>query len=92
MWLKITKVNTAYFHQKTLTRRRHNRIDAVKVEDGRWLYDIEDIKKQATIFFSNLYTSEQGVYELYQVCGNFPPIDEYRMTNLANEIEEREIR
>lgn len=32
------------------------------------------------------------MYELYQVCGTFPPIDEYQMTNLANEIEEREIR
>ena len=30
--------------------------------------------------------------EPYQVCANFPPIDEYRMKNLANEIEEKEIR
>ena len=91
-WVLFGDRNTGYFHQKTLTRRHHNRIDAVKAEDGRWLYDTEDIKKQATNFFSKLYTSEQGVYESYHVCGSFPPIDEYRMTNLANEIEEWEIR
>lgn len=44
-WVLFGDRNTAYFHQKTLTRRRHNRIDAVKADDGRWLYDIEDIKK-----------------------------------------------
>ncbi|KAH9716124.1 reverse transcriptase domain-containing protein [Citrus sinensis] len=91
-WVLFGDRNTAYFHQKTLTRRRYNRIDAVKAEDGRWLYDMEDIKQQATDFFSKLYTSEQGVYEPYHVCGNFPPIDEYRMTNLANEIEDGEIQ
>ena len=88
-WVLFSDRNTAYFHQKTLTRWRRNRIDVVKAEDGRWLYDIDDIKKQATNFFFNLYTSEQ---ELYQVCGNFPPIVEYRLTNLDAEIEEKEIR
>ena len=44
--------------KKTITRRRHNKIDAIKAEDGRWLYDMDAIKQQATNFFSNLYTSE----------------------------------
>lgn len=67
-------------------------IDAIKEEDGRWLYDMDDIKKQATNFFSNLYTSDQGMYKPYQVCGAFPLIDDSRLASLTTEIEEGEIR
>ena len=64
-WIFFCDRNTAYFHQKPITRRCHNRIDAIKAEDGRWLYDMDAIKQHATNFFSKLYTSEQGVYMSY---------------------------
>ena len=91
-WVLFNDRNTAYFHQKNThqTSLQQNRCNQTK--DGRWLYDIEDIKQQATNFFSKLYTSEQEVYESYHVCGNFLPIDKYRMTILDNEIKDREIQ
>ena len=50
------------------------------------------LKNRLLIFSLNLYTSKQGVYEPYQVCGNFLSIDEYRLTNLDAEIKEKKIR
>ncbi|KAH9735403.1 putative ribonuclease H protein [Citrus sinensis] len=41
--------NTAFFHQKTLTRRRRNRIDAIQSDTGEWLYNVADIKSQWNI-------------------------------------------
>ncbi|XP_024042959.1 uncharacterized protein LOC112099735 [Citrus clementina] len=38
-WLLHGDRNTNFFHQKTITRRRRNRIEAIRESSGNWLYD-----------------------------------------------------
>ena len=54
-WIKYGDRNTSFFHQKTITRRAHNRITAIRDDEGNWLYEAQEIKTHAVNFFSTLY-------------------------------------
>ncbi|KAG8495702.1 hypothetical protein CXB51_013535 [Gossypium anomalum] len=44
-WLVFGDRNTGFFHRRTLQRRKHNRIVALKNQAGEWIMD-EDVLKQ----------------------------------------------
>ena len=63
-----------FFHQKTITRRARNRINAIKDDRDIWLYDTNDIKSHAVYVFSILYKSDQDLHRPYTVQGFFPKL------------------
>ncbi|KAH9725610.1 putative ribonuclease H protein [Citrus sinensis] len=91
-WLIQGDRNTAYFHQKTLARRRRNRITTIQNANGEWIVDNEIIKQHATAFFSTLYTSETLDFRPYPVRGCFPILDAALTHGLMAPIEDNEIR
>ena len=91
-WLAQGDRNTAYFHQKTLARRRRNRITTIQNDNGEWLVDNEIIKQHATSFFSDLYTSETLAFRPYPIRGCFPILDAVLTQGLTTPIEDNEIR
>ena len=42
-WIMHGNMNTSFFHQKTIIRRRRNRIEAIQDNSGNWLYNEEEI-------------------------------------------------
>ena len=91
-WLIQGDRNTTYFHQKTLARRRRNRITTIQNANGEWIVDNEIIKQHATAFFSTLYTSETLAFRPYPVRGCFPILDAVLTQGLTAPIEDNEIR
>ncbi|XP_024041891.1 uncharacterized protein LOC127901822 [Citrus sinensis] len=43
-WIMHGDRNTRFFHQKTIVRRRRNRIKAIQDNSGNWLYNEEEIR------------------------------------------------
>ena len=54
-WLKEGDRNTSFFHMSTVVRRRRNKLEGLKRDDGVWLEDIVDMKKEAVRFFITLF-------------------------------------
>ena len=50
-WLSSGDRNTAFFHRKTITRRKKNQIIAIQDDSDQWLYNSDDIKKHTGEFF-----------------------------------------
>lgn len=90
-WIKYEDQSTSFFHQKTIIRRAHNRITAIKDDGGTWLYDTQDIKSHVVTLFSTLYTSDQDTYQPYHVQEWFSQIDHTRLANLAILINNEEM-
>lgn len=55
-WLKAGDDNAKFFHTLTLVRKRRNRIEALKNEDGVWVDRKEQLKSMAVNFYSSLFT------------------------------------
>lgn len=57
-WIALGERNTKYFHTSTIIRRRRNRIEALKDNDGRWIVNASDLKKLAIEYYKKLYSVE----------------------------------
>ncbi|XP_050242124.1 uncharacterized protein LOC126691087 [Quercus robur] len=55
IWIREGDQNTCFFHLSTLIRRRRNCIQEIKLEDGSWINDGEDIQKYFIKNFKALY-------------------------------------
>lgn len=56
-WLNDRDLNTNFFHAKASQRVTKNKIDGIKNNDGRWLYDDNEIRGHVDDYFRTLFTS-----------------------------------
>lgn len=84
--------NTNFFHQKTIARRRRNRIKAIQDTSGNWLYSEEVIRNHAIGYFSSLYKSEAATPQSYQVPNLFPILNAYDLESTAISVLDDEIK
>lgn len=59
LWLKEGDKNTKFFHSKASHRRSRNCIRRLEVDNGRVIQNKEEIAKELTSFFKNLFTAEE---------------------------------
>ena len=45
LWLKEGDRNSRFFHLSTVIRRRSNRINEIKMEDGTWIEEVIELMK-----------------------------------------------
>jgi len=48
--------NTKYFHTSTIIRRRKNRIEMLKDDDGNWISNAEELESLAIQYYKRLYS------------------------------------
>ena len=91
-WIAWGDRNTSYFHRQTIQRRRTNRIDILKDDNGNWISDAEQIKSYAVGFFTRLYTKETDCHHNYSCKGDFPIVEDSQMEKLNQVLSDDEIR
>lgn len=57
-WIAHGDRNTTFFHASTVTRRRRNRIEMLKNEEGVWLSSPHELEKMAVEYYQRLYSLE----------------------------------
>lgn len=57
-WIALGERNTNYFHTSTIIRRRHNRIERLRNEEGRWTSDSQELENLAVNYYKRLYSLE----------------------------------
>ncbi|KAI9072670.1 hypothetical protein K1719_045371 [Acacia pycnantha] len=60
-WTVYGDRNTRFFHARANCRRKSQKIEAMKDDDGSWVYDTAQIKGMATSFFSHLLSEDSEV-------------------------------
>ncbi|CAN6583316.1 unnamed protein product [Malus baccata var. baccata] len=58
-WLREGDLNTKFFHQSTLQRRRRNMILKLKADDGQWVEHPRRVRQMVEDHFQNLFKSEE---------------------------------
>ncbi|KAI5350305.1 hypothetical protein L3X38_003196 [Prunus dulcis] len=60
-WLQEGDKNTKFFHSKTVSRRRINRLHGLEDQGGIWYGEEYDIKRIVESYFQDLFTSANPV-------------------------------
>ena len=73
LWVKDGDRNSRFFHLSTIIRRRRNYISKIKLENGSWIRDLEDIQRYILDNFSSLYNTShpqflENLESLIQPC------------------------
>ncbi|KAH9697020.1 reverse transcriptase domain-containing protein [Citrus sinensis] len=84
--------STNFFHQKTIVRRRRNRIEAIQDNSRNWIYSEEEIRNHAIGYFSSLYRSEAATPQRYQVPNLFPVLNAYDLESIADLVLDDKIK
>ena len=57
LWVKEGDRNSRFFHLLTIIRKRRNCISEIKLEDGSWIRDREEIQNYFLDKFTSLFSS-----------------------------------
>ncbi|KAF7823297.1 ribonuclease H [Senna tora] len=57
-WIRDGDRNTRYYHTKTISHRRRNKILMLKDNSGNWTEDLEEIKKITVNFYKELFKED----------------------------------
>ncbi|XP_028754089.1 uncharacterized protein LOC114713589 [Neltuma alba] len=58
-WLMWGDRNTHFFHASIVLKRKKQKIEILKNDNGEWIEDPELLKRMACDFYANLYTKER---------------------------------
>ena len=70
-WLAEGDKNTRFFHLRASQRRKKNSIKRLKMPDGQFTVDIQEMGNLTSSFYRNLYTSE-GTIDMESVLNVVP--------------------
>ena len=54
-WMSQGDRNTRFYHVSTVVRRKHNKIESLKLDSGEWCTQVETLKSHALNFYIQLY-------------------------------------
>lgn len=57
-WVVLGDRNAKFYHTNTIVRRKRNKIESLKDEEGRWIYQPEELEKLAIAYNKRLYSTE----------------------------------
>ncbi|KAL8152024.1 hypothetical protein V2J09_021832 [Rumex salicifolius] len=66
-WIALGDRNTSFFHTSTIIRRRKNRVEMLRGDDGRWEKDWGKLEEMAIRYYSCLYSMDD-VPVVVRVC------------------------
>ncbi|CAL8990846.1 unnamed protein product, partial [Prunus brigantina] len=91
-WLQEGDRNTKFFHLTTIIRRRRNKIERLKDENGVWVEESEAIKSVAVKYFSDLFNSKQCLQSNVDIPKLFPCIDDADVAGLVKLVDLQEVK
>lgn len=90
-WLADEDINTKYYHMKTTTRRRRNKIAMLKNDQGNWVDDDTELNKLVNKYYKNLFEIKFRWKKCLPTVIKFPAMIEKDSQILSKQVENEEI-
>ncbi|CAA7017011.1 unnamed protein product [Microthlaspi erraticum] len=91
-WIAHGDRNTTFFHTSTIIRRRRNRIEMLKNDEGTWLSDKSELEGLAVEYYRRLYSMEDVDQVVEPLPGEgFVDLSQEDVRALSNPFSEDEI-
>lgn len=74
-WLCFGDKNTCFFQTSTVVRRRRNKIEPLRGEDGDWVNDKAALNNMAVKYYSELFISDSAAGGAF-IIGQFPHFEQ----------------
>lgn len=91
-WIRLGDRNTRYFHEKSLARRRENRIEALLNEHDEWVYDDCAIQQSLARHFQHLFSTSASHRQPLHSVVSYPPIDSNTLQGLGAPVTLDEVK
>ncbi|KAF7806607.1 putative ribonuclease H protein At1g65750 family [Senna tora] len=91
-WVVQGDRNTRFFHISTLVRRKRNKIEGLKNEEGEWIFEDETLQKMTTEYFGELYREVNSNFVPLELKGCFPVLDPNAYLSFVRPISEEDIK
>ncbi|CAL8995128.1 unnamed protein product [Prunus brigantina] len=91
-WLQEGDRNTKFFHMTTVIRRRRNKIERLKNEEGVWVEDAVQMKGLAVKYFSNLFSQSNCLSTDITIPNLFPGVNSLDLNGLWRPVTAEEIK
>lgn len=91
-WLRLGDRNSRYFHQKTLVRRRGNRIEALLNDREEWVYDDQEIQNALVSYFKSIFHSNVVQLQRLDSISSYPPISDEDLFQRVASVALEEVR
>ncbi|KAK2649578.1 hypothetical protein Ddye_017067 [Dipteronia dyeriana] len=82
IWLKQGDRNTKFFHLSTMVRKRHNKLEGLKGEDGIWKSDKTSMKDIVISYFQKLFSIQTTLESYDSLPHLFSGLEEAVRNNL----------
>ena len=84
--------NTKKFHTSTIIRRRRNKIESLKTDDGRWVTDAKELELLAVNYYKKLYSLEDVAVGTERLPAHgFAQLPKAELSKLNKPFTEREV-
>ncbi|CAL1384971.1 unnamed protein product [Linum trigynum] len=90
-WVLRGDMNTRFFHNSFLSRRRRNKITTLKDDQGNWVVDEDSLQKLAREYFLTLFSKDSDVLSCC-VPVDFPVLDNSLLNKLNQTPSCEEVR
>lgn len=91
-WFLHGDRNTKYFHSCTISRRRMNKLDSLKIDGEECCFDSKSLEQHFIGFFQTFYSLEYTVSGSFPCMGKFPELLKEERDILINEVSMEEVR
>ncbi|XP_060964110.1 uncharacterized protein LOC133033413 [Cannabis sativa] len=93
-WLQAGDKNTKYFHSKATVRRKTNFIRKLKCNDGRVVTSFDDISREVSSYFGDLFKSPESNSEAtqYLLSAIDKSVDSHQIHFLDSPFEAHEVK
>ncbi|CAL8098739.1 unnamed protein product [Prunus armeniaca] len=91
-WLQEGDRNTKFFHMTIVIRRRRNKIERLKNEEGFWVEDAAQMKGLAVNYFSNLFSQSNFLPTDITIPNLFPGVNSLVLNGLLRPVTVEEIK
>ncbi|KAL4300764.1 hypothetical protein AHAS_Ahas17G0233500 [Arachis hypogaea] len=83
LWITDGDRNTKYYHTKTAIRRRKNRILKLRLENGNWSEDQEELKNSAIAYYSKLYEEDNFCSPCLRTSTTYPVLSNQEKRSIS---------
>jgi hypothetical protein len=91
-WIKDGDRNTRYYHVKTITRRRRNKILMLRNEQNEWIDDEARLQEMVNSYYQKLFTASNNTIHWQQTKYSYPSISDSDHDDLKDIIRNGEVR